>query len=183
MRCALVLFVALIYSPLAYSAEPTIAANVQFKLPIKDSSGKITTADAVCLTNGTLLYFADGKFVFVTLGTPGPSPIVVPEPIITGKPMFGVVVEETSQRGALTGDQVKLLVDKEIPDYLHSVGGDWRVLDKDTTASLPDALKTFVAEAKGKQLPWLVLTNKEGKVVYSGKLLASKAEVMAILKK
>jgi len=204
MRKTLLILTGVLYYALAFDSTTynsttygqTIASGVQFKLPIKTSDGKITTADAICLKGDTLLYFADGKFIFISLGGSQPGPIVVPPgPIVVppsptpiGKPMFVVIVEETSQRSKYTSDQVKIITDKEIPDYLHSVGGDLRIVDKDATTNLGPAMKTFVDMAKDennkwRELPWLVVSDKEGKLKYSGKLLANKNEVLILLKK
>jgi hypothetical protein len=121
---------------------------------------------------------------------PGPTPVPpgpvppAPEP----NPMPGVqglhmlIVYESGDLGKYPAAQVNSWQSKAVFDYLAAKGKNWRVWDKDVDPS-GDAPKwqAAFARAKGKTLPWIVVSN--GTTGYEGPAPKDAAELLALLKR
>ena len=95
---------------------------------------------------------------------PKPKP---PEPI-TAQSLWVVVVEETADA---TQARLTFWADEALNARLKAKGHRKRVLDKDTVAKdgkPGDAIKSFLDRAAGKTLPYLVITDLQGSVMFEG---------------
>lgn len=111
------------------------------------------------------------SWCFVRAGAVGPinppDPPVPPKPI-TSQKLWIVVIEETADA---TAARAALWTDEALSKRMAEKGHRKRLLDKDTISKSgqPDrAVKSFLDRAQGKQLPYLVLTDMDGTVVWEG---------------
>ena len=108
-----------------------------------------------------------------TVGEVGPSPPPPPPPPPPAKELFGVVVEESSDRlQERDGEKVNfgLVIRSERVSELFKTGR-FIVVDKDGE-QVPDDWGPYLDRAvkDKRQLPWLYLVNEKGEVLYDGPL-------------
>lgn len=105
---------------------------------------------------------------------PGPDPDPDPEPEPGPGPvetMFGVLVEETDDRDTLPPEVVKAIMSEKVRNYMDENGHQFRVVDKDIKdpdGKIPADIASFLQRAKGKDLPWLILADQDGSILYEG---------------
>jgi hypothetical protein len=122
---------------------------------------------------------------------PGPTPPVPPVPPVPDpNPMPGVtglhmlLVAESSKMSEYPSAQVASWQSKAVHDYLASKGAgkNWRIWDKDTNvADAEPKWQAAMARAKGKPLPWLIISN--GTTGYEGPAPADTAALLDLLKR
>jgi len=111
-----------------------------------------------------------------------PDPDPKPNPIAQ-KLTIGIVEEPS----ITTFEQKKVLVDKEWRELATSkhtfVGLIPQKITEGETNEPPAALVPFLNRAKGKPLPWIVLFNDAGKLVWEGELPKTPSEMTSVIKK
>lgn len=120
-----------------------------------------------------------------------PKPPDPPAPQPTAKVKV-LIVEESSDRTKLPAAQQFIIVGKEMRDYLDSVcsnevqtasGRAWLIADKDADLSgYGKFWADLLARPRGGT-PWMVITNDQGAVVYSGPLPADTNSAKATISK
>lgn len=110
----------------------------------------------------------------------------LPLPVVTSAPfpadcLSVLIVEETDARKDLPQSQLDAIMSTEWRQYVYSVGGEYRTLDRHTDVSR-DAEKWQAAMAVQRDgVPWVVISN--GKDGYSGPLPATTAELTQLIRK
>ncbi len=113
---------------------------------------------------------------------PGPAPGPTPQPSPLAR-AWVVVIEETSESAASRG---AFWADRDLVAYVKAKGWKVRVADKDARdarGQVPADLAPYIARAKTRTLPHLMVVDPEGNPVAEGTLPASAAELLVALKK
>lgn len=121
---------------------------------------------------------------------PGPVPPVPPTPVPTTG-LSVLIVEETGKRSELPAEQLAVLFDKQVRDYLNqkcvadpAVSGwkAFRIYDKDVDLTNDGPLwKTLMGRPR-QGVPWVVIASDKG-VLHEGALPGNVADTLALLKK
>jgi hypothetical protein len=93
-------------------------------------------------------------------GPTPPTPPIPPDPTPVAN-LWGIVIEETSQR---TAEQAVVLTSTKVRDLFKD--GGFRVVDKDTETAAD--VRPYQERAKGQALPVLYLVDTTGKIYYEG---------------
>ena len=170
-----------------HAQTPAPKENVPFSLLLADG----TTATAVFLPTADgqayLVYSTPtGKLGFwmMTTKTPEPTPTPNPPPDPTPQKLTIAIVEDPEQT---TAAQRRVLIDDEWRDAAAG-GHDFKgILPSDLkdpkTGEAPPVLAPFLKAAEGQSLPWVMFYNRSGKLVFSGPLPATGAELTALIRK
>lgn len=113
---------------------------------------------------------------------PGPAPGPEPQPGPLAR-VWVVVIEETSASAASRG---AFWADRDLVAYIEAKKWKVRVADQDAQDSkgqTPKDLAPYIARAKTKALPHLMIVDPSGKPIAEGTLPATPAELLAELKK
>lgn len=116
---------------------------------------------------------------------PGPTPTPPPIP---EKGFRVLVVFESEELQKYPASQVAAMMSGEVRGYLNDKcatsndgkGKEWAVMDKDTTG-LPKLWQDAVGKAKGKTLPYIIIS--DGTTGFEGPLPPTTSEVLTLLKK
>jgi hypothetical protein len=185
----------------AKSPSAIVWTNATYKNFTFHSEGQTTTLMAsadgeiciggVCLSKGTIspyLYYR------ITAGQgpqppplppfPPPDPKPNPNPTPVTQALWMVIIEETADA---TTNRSLLFKDLDIAKRMQDKGHRKRVLDKDSVdkdGKQPDWMKSYLKHAEGKTLPYVIITDLQGrKVIYEGPLPSTKAGVLTMLEK
>lgn len=113
---------------------------------------------------------------------PGPKPDPGPTPIVSG-PLWLIVVEETADATQRRGE---FLSSAALADFMKSKGHKHRLVDKDVRTP-PADLASYLEHAKGKALPWLMLTPQTGaaagRLAWEGPVPATPNDLVELLRK
>lgn len=131
------------------------------------------------------------RTVDVTTGVAPQPPPVPPDPV-PPTPVAGLkalVVYETSmalpigQHSAIYGKTVRSYLDAKTPLGPDGKTHDWRIYDANLDLSADAPLWKSLMARRRTALPWLVLTDGVGTVVFEGPLPATVEETLATLKR
>ncbi len=177
----------LLIVPTAAAAVPTPAPMKPFALPLSDG----TTTEAVLLpidADHMWMVYAqrDGKIGFWRMSRsldpipPDPVPPPPPEPtrltiVIVEDPERSTQVE----RDILADDEWRGLA-MEKHSFLGIIPVD--LIDK-RTGKPPPLLAPYLNLSKGKELPWMILSDDAGNVIWSGHLPESPEAVTDLIKR
>jgi len=124
-----------------------------------------------------------GLWTMIPMKSPLPPEPQPPKPPIAQKLTIGIVEEPSTT----TLDQKKVMVDKEWRELAiakhNFLGLIPQNITEGGTDTPPAALVPFLDRAKGKPLPWIVLFNETGKLIWEGALPKTPSEMTAVIKK
>jgi hypothetical protein len=112
--------------------------------------------------------------------TPQPSPSPTPQP--AAQTIWITVVEETSQR---TPQQAAVINSKAVADLIQARGHYWRAIDQNARneqGQAPADLAAYVQRSAGR-LPYVILTDSAGKILFEGPLPATEQAMLDLVKK
>jgi len=115
---------------------------------------------------------------------PGPTPKPEPPAPPVQQKLYLVVVEETSEA---TARRTAFMLDPALRSHFALKGHAYRLVEKDIrdgSGNVPADVKTYLAEAAGKSLPYLIVVPQAGgRSVYSGPVPESPAKLIELLGK
>jgi hypothetical protein len=109
-----------------------------------------------------------------------PTPPTPPTPTPTR--LWVTVVEETADR---TIEQGRIYTSDHLHTYLQAHQHKWRIVDDDVTdedGAIPGGVATYLARARGKPLPWVILADATGVVLWEGTLPETDDALLETLK-
>lgn len=155
---------------------------------LADESAKPLLAAANCPAGAYTVHRVGSKVssLAITIGgkvqptpspTPTPEPTPQPEPQPKPKPaeLWGIVIEESSQR---TPQQAAVLLSTDVRKLFGE--GLFRVIDKDT--NVDPRYAPYLQKSVGQSLPKLWLVDAAGEVYFSGTLPSSVADMANLVK-
>lgn len=153
------------------SVTPSKAAKVYVVLTV-DLAGKFAQQASLEVTCGP---FPDPG------PDPKPDPNPKPDPTPPG-PRWVMMVEESSQR---TPGLAAVISSESLRQYVSSKGHHWRVWDKDLAKdqTAPAEIAPWLNRAAGKQLPWLMISDDAGRVLWEGPCPADPISVQQLIVK
>lgn len=182
-------FLSFVFSILAasltFGQTPTPINLQSFPLPLSD--GTTGTAVFLPMPDGSaylVVTTTTGKVGFWTLTqtNPTPPPDPVPPTPLPDDKLTLVIVEDPVKT---TAQQRALLSDDAWRDFVsakHSLIGIIPNDVKDAkTGQRPPVLAPFLGLADGQPLPWIMLYNSKGKLVYQGPLPDSSEEIISLI--
>ena len=110
-----------------------------------------------------------------------PTPPTPPTP--TPIKLWVTVVEETADR---TVEQGRVYTSDQLHAYLDAHQHQWRIVDDDVTdedGAIPGGLATYLTRARGKPLPWVIVADATGDVLWEGTLPETDDTLLDTLKK
>ena len=117
-----------------------------------------------------------------SVSSPDPPPTPPTPPTPTPSKLWVTVVEETGDR---TIEQGRIYTSDELHAYLDQHKHQWRIVDDDVTdedGRTPEGVATYLARARGKPLPWVILSDANGAVLWEGTLPESDDALLETLK-
>lgn len=112
---------------------------------------------------------------------PGPAPVVVDEkPLIDGKGLHVLIVEEVDDRRGLPREQLAILTSSTLRGWFTDNKAQWHVWDQGMDTSHEDAKWQAAMRIERQSLPWLVVS-MQGKPNFSGPLPETIDATMEVL--
>ena len=109
--------------------------------------------------------------------TPGPTP-----PTPTTEPFAVLFIEETDSR---TQDEAQAVLSETVINFIKERGWHRFLLDKDikdAEGRTPESVKSYIERGVAKGLPWMIIIDKSGEIIYEGTIV-NLSGVMEVLKK
>ncbi len=113
--------------------------------------------------------------------TPDPQP-VPPTPTPTAEPFAVLFIEETDSR---TQAEAQAVLSETVINFIKEQGWHRFLLDKDikdADGNTPAAVKSYIERGVAKGLPWMIIIDKEGEIIYEGKIVGVDG-VLEVLRK
>jgi hypothetical protein len=117
-----------------------------------------------------------------SVSSPDPPPTPPTPPTPTPTNLWVTVVEETAER---TIEQGRIYTNDQLHAYLDAHKHQWRIVDDDVTdedGATPGGVATYLARARGKPLPWVVVADATGEVLWEGTLPGTVGALLNTLK-